>query len=302
METWIGNLPWFVRKHASATARTAWGAGPAVPSWNGSEHSAEEPEAPVQIGILTKGKPTLGMALASLLLQEMRDISIHIVDTSEKPVIRRDDVVFALRLAFDREIECTYEYLRGGERVFSLGRLKLLEALRGRHICFADDDVVFASSTLPSLFQVVRAVDEYGYVAPLCLNAGMPVGVLGQVTHFGPGGIFYQDEVVRTILLEYYSTTTDVLDRKKSISRVWEIAFMTELFEALGRPCFHQRDNVCYHLDYSERLNWDLADSALIGNSLLKVRELVAKHAPKNYPMPATPVMVEHRHRLPTTQ
>jgi len=261
-------------------------AGAAANGLHGAESATDQ--AAAEIGILTKGKPTLGMVLVSLLLQEMHDISIHIVDTSESPVVRRDDVVFALRLAFDRGIPCTYEYLRERERAFSVGRLKLLESLRGRHICFMDDDVVFASSTLPRLLRQAGSVGEYGYVAPTCRNAGMPGGALGGRAHYGPGGIFYQDEIVRTILLEYYSTTVDALDRKKARAKVWEIAFLTELFEALGRPYFVQTDNVCYHLDYGERPNWDLADTALLRNSLVKARELVAKYAPHAASPPAT--------------
>ena len=275
----VHSLAWFRRRPARILLPIAGGAGPAANGLHGSDDSTDQ--AAVQIGILTKGKPTLGMVLVSLLLQEMHDISIHIVDTSESPVVRRDDVVFALRLAFDRGIQCTYEYSRERERAFSVGRLKLLESLRGRHVCFMDDDVVFASSTLPRLLRQARSVGEYGYVAPTCRNAGMPGGALGGRTHYGPGGIFYQDEMVRAILLEYYSTTVDVLDRKKARAKVWEIAFLTELFDALGRPYFVQADNVCYHLDYSERPNWDLADTALLRNSLLKAGELVAKYSPQ---------------------
>ncbi len=105
----------------------------------------------IEIGILTKGKPTLSLALGSLLLQENRNIRIHIVDTSESPVIKRDDVVYALRLAFDREIPCGYEHSRERRRAFSVGRLKLLESLKGPHVCFMDDDVVMASSTLAQM-------------------------------------------------------------------------------------------------------------------------------------------------------
>lgn len=275
----VDNLRWFNRVPSHPRPPIGGGAGS-----NGSQGDYGETvdsHAPaVQIGILTKGKPTLGMVLVSLLLQELRDIAIHIVDTSESPVIRRDDVVFALRLAFDRGISCTYEYLRERERAFSVGRLKLLESLQGPNICFMDDDVVFASSTLPRLFrQVNRGTEPYGYIAPICRNAGQPGSALGERPHYGPGGIFYQDQVVRSILLEYYSTTIDALDRKRSRQKVWEIAFLTELFETLGRPCFVQADNVCYHLDYSERPNWDLADAALVRNSLAKAHELAASHA-----------------------
>jgi hypothetical protein len=68
------------------------------------------PPVDVEIGILTKGKDTLGMVLTSLLLQDAVTVRIHVVDTSNRPVITRDDVRFALRLASDRGIRCTYDF------------------------------------------------------------------------------------------------------------------------------------------------------------------------------------------------
>src|SRR5438552_4862805 len=75
---------------------------------NGRERGTmlDQPAA-LEIGILTRGKPTLSMALASLLLQEPRNLRIHIVDTAERPVIQHEDFSSALRLAFDRGIPCT---------------------------------------------------------------------------------------------------------------------------------------------------------------------------------------------------
>lgn len=237
----------------------------------------------IEIGILTKGKPTLSMALTSLLLQEMRDIRIHIVDTSESPVIRRDDVMFALRLAFDRGITCGYEHLRSKGRAFSEGRLKLLEALDGRNICFMDDDIVMGSSTLPQMLPFVTSGEPYGYIAPYCVNA-LPVGrALSDVPHFSPGGVFYQDHIVRRILLEYYSTTVDVLDEKKSKEKVWEVAFLSELFKLLDRKSVVQNEHVTYHLDYRERPNnWDYDESRLVHASVLKARQLTAKFNPSS--------------------
>jgi hypothetical protein len=72
----------------------------------------EADTAPIGVGILTKGKPTLSMVLVSLLMQDGCPLRVHIVDTAPSPVVRRDDVVFALRLAFDRQIVCEYEYSR----------------------------------------------------------------------------------------------------------------------------------------------------------------------------------------------
>src|SRR3972149_1874201 len=136
--------------------------------------STTRSDAPIlEIGILTKGKATLSMVLVSLLLQETQNIRIHIVDTSDTPVIKRDDVMFALKLAFDRHIACGYEYLREKNRAFSTGRLKLLEALKGQNICFMDDDVVMPSNTLARIASFVQDVGEYGYYAPFCRNAGV---------------------------------------------------------------------------------------------------------------------------------
>jgi len=243
--------------------------------------SADVEKPIIEIGILTKGKPTLSMALTSLLLQEMRNIRIHIVDTGDSPVIRRDDVVFALRLAFDRGISCGYEHLRSKGRAFSDGRLKLLEALDGYNICFMDDDIVMGSSTLPQMLPLVTSGKPYGYIVPYCINAFPVGGALSGVPHFSPGGIFYQDQIVRQILLEYYSSTVDILDEKKAKEKVWEVAFLSELFKLLGRECIVQTDHVTYHLDYRERPNnWDYDESKLVRTSVLKARQLISKFGP----------------------
>lgn len=239
----------------------------------------QENDVCIEIGILTKGKPTLSMALASLLLQENLNLRIHIVDTSDRPVIKRDDVVYAMRLAFDRNIPCGYEHSREKRRAFSVGRLKLLEALTGPHVCFMDDDVVMASSTLATMMPVLQTNPGYGFISPFCKNAGFVGGPLAGVPHFSPGGIFFQDELVRKVLLEYYATTTDVLDEKKTNEKVWEISFLTELFTLLERKCVVLPDMVTYHLDYREapnNLRWD--EARLVRASSLKARELVKKH------------------------
>jgi hypothetical protein len=233
----------------------------------------------VEIGILTRGKQTLSMALTGLLLQERRDIRIHIVDTSEKPVINRDDVVFALRLAFDREIPCGYEHSREKDKAFSVGRLKLLETLTGPHVCFMDDDVVMPALTLDRMLEYLGQNGVYGYLSPICKNAVIPQMSFSASCAFSPGAIFYQDETVRNILLDYYSSTVDVLDRRSG-EKVWEIAFITELFHLLGRKSVCQPDTVVYHLDYNERPNWDLLERQLVEHSAAIARELAAKYAP----------------------
>lgn len=244
------------------------------------DHSPDrQSKLTVEIGILTMGKQTLSMALTSLLLQESQNIRIHIVDTSETPVINRDDIVFALRLAFDREIPCGYEHSRERERAFSVGRLKLLESLKGNHVCFMDDDVVMPSLTLAGMIGYVENNGVYGYLTPHCKNAVIPHGALSASSSYSPGAIFYQDELVRKVLMDYYSSTVDVLDKKKAREKVWEIAFMTELFSALGRECLSRPDSIVYHLDYNERPNWDLLERQLVENSIIRARQLVKKYA-----------------------
>ncbi|MDO8673562.1 MAG: glycosyltransferase family A protein [Dehalococcoidia bacterium] len=232
----------------------------------------------IEVGILTSGKATLSMMLTSLLLQDRAKLRIHIVDTSESPVIKRDDVAFALRLAFDRGISCEYEVSREKHRAFSVGRLKLLEALKGPHTCFVDDDVVLPSDTFRRVAAVIQENDIYGYIAPYCKNAGVASQQLVGMTHYSPGGVFFQDQLVREVLLEYYSTTIDVLDKRKSADKVWEIAFLSQMFTQLGRKCIVQDDNVVYHLDYRERRNWRLLEGHLVSSSARKARELLAKH------------------------
>src|SRR5215211_3690378 len=143
--------------------------------------------SPVGVGILTKGKPTLSMVLVSLLMQERCQIRVHIVDTSPSPVVRRDDVVFALRLAFDRQIVCEYEYSREKDRAFSAGRQRLLEALPGQFLVFMDDDVVLPAGTLARLCERSRELENWGYVTPVCKNYGVTGVPFGDQAHYTPG-------------------------------------------------------------------------------------------------------------------
>jgi hypothetical protein len=85
--------------------------------------------------------------------------------------------------------------------------------------------------------------------------------------------------VVRAILLDYYETTVDVLDAQPAEDKVWELAFLTELFPALDRPCFVQDDNVSYHLDYHERVRWELMEQRLLRQSQQKLAHLLRRHA-----------------------
>lgn len=250
-----------------------------VTSPSNYEDTTADPSGPLlEIGVLTLGKPTLSMALSSLLLQEERRIRIHIVDTSPQPIIDQMEVQCALRLAADREIRCTYEHLRDEKRAFSLGRLALLEALKGPNICFMDDDVVIPSHALAAMLEYMKHHPDYGWLAPFCKNAGTVRTAMTGRPHYSPGGVFRQDRLVRNILLEYYETTVDVLDKQRSRGKVWEIAFLTELFPMLGRQSHLQENNVIFHLDYHERPNWDLLQEDLVRNSRKRAEELVAKY------------------------
>ena len=247
----------------------------------GSNHEPRGAEGTptLEIGVLTIGKPTLSMALSSLLLQDDKRIRIHIVDTSPSPIIDREEVQSALRLAADRGIRCTYDHLHDSKRGFSMGRMALLEALNGPNVCFMDDDVVMPSGAVTQLLSFIGEHPVYGWLAPFCKNAGTLRTALAGRPHYSPGGVFYQDRLVRNILLEYYETTVDVLDKQRASNKVWEIAFLTELFPILGRSTTVQSENVIYHLDYHERPNWDLLQESLVHNSRRRAQELVTKYS-----------------------
>lgn len=250
-----------------------------VPVTGAPTASGSAPGEPMlEIGVLTIGKPTLSMALSSLLLQDDKRIRIHIVDTSPAPIIDRMEVQSALRLAADRGIRCTYDHLHDPRRGFSMGRMALLEALNGPNVCFMDDDVVMPAGAVTRLLAFIAENRVYGWLAPFCKNAGTLRTALAGKPHYSPGGVFYQDKLVRNILLEYYENTVDVLDKQRASSKVWEIAFLTELFPLLGRSTNVQNDNVIFHLDYHERPNWDLLQESLVLNSRRKAQELVAKY------------------------
>jgi hypothetical protein len=243
--------------------------------------TSTDPSATVQVGILTKGRPMLATVIANLVLQEETPIEIFIVDTGDQPSIKRVDVMSVLRLAQDRQIRCEYELHRDRQRAFSGGRLKLLENLTGPLIAFMDDDIVLAGTS--SIASLARRATELGprlgWVAPYCVNAGSARGFLKDTPHYSPGGIFGQDEVVRTILLEYYNNNTDVLDARGPRERVWELEFLTELFPALGRTTEVQTDTVSYHLDYGGGTRWDLMEEALLATTRRELNRLLAKYA-----------------------
>jgi Glycosyl transferase family 2 len=241
---------------------------------------------PVQVGILTRGRPMLGMVIANLVLQEEQPLEIFIVDTGEQPAIKREDIMSVLRLAQDRRVRCEYELHRDRQRAFSGGRLSLLESLTGPLLAFMDDDIVLANTTaMASLARRAESLGSHlGWVAPYCINAGSARGFLRDKPHYSPGGIFAQDEIVRAVLLEYYRNNSDVLDARGPRERVWELEFLTELFPALGRTTEVQHDTVSYHLDYGGGTRWDLMEEALRATTRRELKRLIAKYAPAATP------------------
>jgi hypothetical protein len=224
----------------------------------------------------------LATVIANLVLQEDQPMEIFIVDTGEHPAIKREEIMSVLRLAQDRHVRCEYELHRDRQRAFSSGRLKLLENLTGPLLAFMDDDIVLAGTS--SIASLARRAAELGprlgWVAPNCINAGSARGFLRDRPHYSPGGIFAQDQVVRSILLEYYGNNTDVLDARGPRERVWELEFLTELFPSLGRVTEVQGETVSYHLDYGGGTRWDLMEEALLATTRRELNRLVAKHAP----------------------
>ncbi|MDQ6670314.1 MAG: glycosyltransferase family 2 protein [Chloroflexota bacterium] len=244
--------------------------------------SISTPSAPIQVGILTKGRPMLATVIANMVLQDEYPIEIFIVDTGDQPAIKRVDVMSVLRLAQDRGVRCEYELHRDRQRAFSGGRLKLLESLTGPLLAFMDDDIVLAS--MAAMASLARRATELGprlgWVAPFCVNAGGARGFLKDTPHYSPGGVFGQDDVVRNILLEYYNNNTDVLDARGPRERVWELEFLTELFPALGRTTEVQHETVSYHLDYDGGMRWDLMEESLLAATRRELNRLVSKYAP----------------------
>src|SRR5206468_10852861 len=74
------------------------------------------PSPPIQVGILTKGRPMLATVIANMVLQDEYPLEIFIVDTGDQPAIKRVDVVSVLRLAQDRGVRCEYELHRDRQR------------------------------------------------------------------------------------------------------------------------------------------------------------------------------------------
>jgi hypothetical protein len=233
-------------------------------------------DQPVQVGILTEGKATLAMVIVGLVLQESVPLDIYIVDTADSAVIKRDDVVFAMRLASDRGVYCGYEHIRERNRRFSVGRLRLLDELTGPLISFMDDDIVMAPSATHNLYERARQAGTFGFLSPICKNWGDADSPLPGRPHYSPGGLIYQDRLVRRVHQEYYQTTTDVLDVRGGSDRLWEKAFLSELFPALGRESEVRSDCLSYHLDYRERPVRYRVDQGVVQASVGHARTMAA--------------------------
>ncbi|MHB9091879.1 MAG: glycosyltransferase family A protein [Chloroflexota bacterium] len=225
-----------------------------------SARAEDSERAVVDIGILTRGKPTLGITLSSLLLQDTRQLRIHIVDTGDSPVVNRDDVTQAMRLAFDREIHCAYERLR--------------ECMRGPFVCFVDDDMALSATVVSQLLGTARRQAGDVCVGPKCLNATLPLGSAEHAHGYTPGSLFSLDDDLRRLLARYYEETVDVVDAVKASEKVWEVAFLGELFARLGRPFLPEPMAVIYHLDHHELSNWSLSDGTAIRHSIALARQL----------------------------
>jgi Glycosyl transferase family 2 len=238
--------------------------------------AAGDGDLPVQVGILTEGKPTLAMVLVALVLQDSHPFDVYIVDTAESPVIKRDDVVFAMRLAFDRGVHCGYEHIKERNRAFSVGRLRLLGEMSGPLISFMDDDIVLQPGAIKSLYAWARQAGTFGFVSPVCKDGGDAESHLPGRPHYSPGGLIFQDETVRRLLTDYYSTKSDVLDARPNGPQFWEKAFLSELFPALGRECQVRSDCLSYHLDYRERPVRYRIDDTIIHDSVTLAREAAA--------------------------
>ena len=236
----------------------------------------DEPIQPVQVGILTEGKATLAMVLVALVLQESVPLDIYIVDTAESAVIKRDDVVFAMRLASDRGVYCGYEHIRERNRKFSVGRLRLLDELTGPLISLMDDDIVLAPSASHNLYERALRAGTFGFLSPVLKNWGDGESPLPGRPNYSPGGLIYQDPLVRRVLREYYSTTTDVLDARGGPDRLWEKAFLSELFPALGRVSEVRAECLSYHLDYRERPVRYRIDDSTVQASAAHARSVAA--------------------------
>src|SRR5256885_12250464 len=117
-----------------------------------------------------------------------------------------------------------------------------------------------------------QSLGTYGFISPNCRNSPTPSRASLTQPQYVPGSLIYQDDWVRGILLAYYDSTTDVLDRQRTDQKVWETAFLSELFAELKRPSFVDDSTVSFHLDYQERPRWFDEERTVISRSKMVAR------------------------------
>ena len=67
-----------------------------------------------------------------------------------------------------------------------------------------------------------------------------------------------------------------MLDARGSGERLWEKAFLSELFPALGRESQVRTDCLSYHLDYRERPMRYRIDQEVVDASMAHARQMAA--------------------------
>jgi hypothetical protein len=138
--------------------------------------------------------------------------------------------------------------------------------------------VVLPSVALRRLVDTANRGGVFGYICPVLINAPRVAGDWGARPPCTPGSLIHQDAWVRRVLLDYYDSTTDVLDQDSSEEKVWETAFLTSLFDTLKRPAIRQSETVIYHLDYHEGSAWIKDERTVIARSRNTARELAQRN------------------------
>jgi hypothetical protein len=139
-----------------------------------------------------------------------------------------------------------------------------------------DDDIVLPPRSFMALMDWSRERQEFGFVSPVCKNYGDAENPLPGRPHYSPGGLIWQDSTVRGILLDYYESSVDVLDAKGPSTRLWEKAFLSELFPSLGREAVVLEECSSYHLDYKERPLRHSVDERVVNASVSRAREMAS--------------------------
>jgi len=116
---------------------------------------------------------------------------------------------------------------------------------------FMDDDIVLSLHRWKGCSRQSVETLATALWRPIASTPPSHLVLVGRSTIYA-GAIFSQDETVAR-----FSWTTTAMGGcarpKRSSEKVWEPAFLSRLFPALGRRSLIQSDNVVYHLDYKER-------------------------------------------------